>query len=111
MFYDPKRKMIVSFGASKPCGKNHNRYSIHAEHLAIHYCLTHDRKNRYQIYISRYTRQGTHKPTFCCNACSRLANKYKFQDRLFTITEDNEIVCAITKDPSISLAYKIKYSI
>jgi len=111
MFYDPKRKMIVTFGSSKPCGKNHNRHSIHAEQSAIYYCLEHDRNHRYHIYISRYTRQGTHKPTYCCNACSALAKKYQYQDRLFTVTEDNIIVNAITDAPLMSLAYKIKHSI
>ena len=105
---DPKRKMIVSFGSSKPCGFNHNRSSIHAEHQAIYYCLANDRNHRYQIYISRYTRRGTHKPIFCCLACDQLAKKYQFQDRLFTITEDHEILSAISDNPSTSLAYKIK---
>ena len=105
---DPKRKMIVSFGSSKPCGFNHNRSSIHAEQLAIYYCLANDRNHRYQIYISRYTRLGTHKPTFSCVACDQLAKKYRFQDRIFTVSEDHEIVSALTDNPSKSLAYKIK---
>ena len=105
---DPKRKMIVSFGSSKPCGFNHNRSSIHAEQRAIYYCLANDRNNRYHIYISRYSRRGTHKPAFSCVACDQLAKKYRFQDRLFTITEDHNILSAISENPSKSLAYRIK---
>jgi len=108
MFYDPKRKMIVDFGSSKPCGINHNRYSIHAEQQAIYYCLANDRNNKYQIYISRFTRQGKHKPAFCCNACSQLANKYQFQDRIYTISEEHKIITAMSDNPGLSLAYKIK---
>ena len=51
MFYDPKKKRIVDYGSSRPCGKNHNRFSIHAEQKAIHYCLDNDKRNRYEIYI------------------------------------------------------------
>jgi len=108
---DPKRKMIVSFGSSKPCGFNHNRSSIHAEQRAIYYCLAHDRNHRYQIYISRYSRQGTHKPIFCCAACDQLVKKYQFQDRVYTVTEDHEILSALSENPRTSLAHKIKQNI
>jgi len=107
MFYDPKRKRIVTFGSSKPCGHNHNRYSIHAEQKAIYYCLENDRNHKYHIYISRYTRQGNHKPTFCCNACSQLADKYNFKHRLFTF-DGNKKINAVIENPSTSLAYKIR---
>ena len=111
MFYDPKKKIIVNFGSSRPCGKNHGRFSIHAEQKAISYCRSHDKRNRYKIYISRYTRKGFHKPTFCCAACTLLVKKYNFETKIFTINEDNEIVNAVVDNPGISLAYKIKYNL
>ncbi len=110
MFYDPKRKMIVDFGSCRPCGKNHNRFSIHAEQKAINYCLKNDKRNKYKIFISRYNRYGEHKCTMCCHSCTKLAKKYNFIDRIFTIDND-KIISAISENPSISLAYKIKYNL
>jgi cytidine deaminase len=108
MFYDPKRKIIVEFGTSRPCGINHNRHSVHAEQKAIQYCLNNDKRKRYKIYISRYNRHGEHKCTMCCSSCTKLAKKYNFTDRIFTV-EDDKIISAISEFPEVSLAYKIKY--
>ena len=108
MFYDPKRKIIVNFGTSRPCGKNHNKTSIHAEQKAIQYCLNNDKRNKYKIFISKYNRQGNHKCTMSCLSCTQLAKKYNFVDRIFTI-DNNEIISAISDTPELSLAYKIKY--
>ena len=110
MFYDPKRKRIVDFGSSRPCGCNHSRFSIHAEQKAIEYCRNNDKRNRYEIYISRFSKIGNHKATYCCNSCTQLVNKYKFQARVFTV-DNGEIVNAVTDNPGISLAYKIKYNV
>ena len=109
MFYDPQKKRIVDYGSSRPCGSNMNRFSIHAEQKAIEYCRKNDKRNRYQIYISRYSRTGSHKPTMCCSACNILVHKYNFENRIFTINENNDIISAINDNPEISLAYKIKY--
>lgn len=108
MFYDPKRKRIVDFGSSRPCGCNHSKFSIHAEQRAIEYCRKCDKRNRYEIYISRYSKKGFHKPTYCCSSCTQLVKKYNFQGRVFTF-ENNEIVNAVIDNPEISLAYKIKH--
>jgi len=110
MFYDPKRKRIVDFGSSRPCGYNHSKFSIHAEQLAIEYCKKYDKRNRYQIFISRYSKKGFHKPTYCCNSCTKLVKKYNFEDRIFTIL-DNNIVKAVIDNPILSLSYIIKYDL
>ena len=110
MFYDPKKKRIVNFGTCRPCGKNHNRTSIHAEQKAIQYCLNNDKRNKYKIFISKYTRQGKHKCTMCCISCTKLAQKYNFTNRIFTI-DDNKVISAISDNPEFSLAYKIKYNL
>lgn len=110
MFYDPKRKIIVNYGSSRPCGLNHNKSSIHAEQNALYYCLKNDRNNRYQIYISRYTRDGFLKRTNCCHSCTQLLKKYNFQDKVFTF-ESDKIISAVTENPEVSLAYKIKYNL
>ena len=101
--------MIVTFGSSKPCGVNHSRASIHAEQLALRYCLKYDKRKRYEIYISRYDRKGFHKAKPCCNACCKLITKHGYHKRIFTVTGANEIISAIPEVPETSLAYKIKH--
>jgi cytidine deaminase len=110
MYYDPNKKRIVDYGSSRPCGVSHSRFSVHAEQKAIHYCLKNDKRNRYQIYISRYNRIGKHKCTMCCSSCTKLAQKYNFTDKIFTF-DNNEIISAISDSPELSLAYKIKYNL
>ena len=112
MFYDPKLKKIITFGGSRPCGHNHTKPSLHAEQIAINYCLKNDKRNRYKIFISRFDRYGNHKTTFCCHACTKVAKKYNMLDRIFTFSnENNEIISAISNNPEISLAYKIKHNL
>lgn len=108
--YDPKRKRIVKFGSSRACGINHPRQSIHAEQKALEYCMKYDKRNKYIIFISRFDKNGCHKPVDCCSSCSQLMYKYNYQNRIFTITENKEIISAIGK-PYLSLAYKIKYGL
>lgn len=108
-FYDPKKKIILDFGNSRPCGCNHNKTSIHAEQLAIEYCRKHDKRNKCKIYIGRYAKDGHLKPAYCCQACTRLARKYNFQNRIFTLNE-GEFVDAIPDKPKVSLAYQILHS-
>ena len=109
-FYDPKRKTIVKKGSSRACGKNFNRISIHAEQKAIEWCRNNDIRNRYQIYIWRYSKQGTLKSAHCCNACSQLVSKYNFKNRIFTFDNNNSCSPAMIDNPEISLGYKIKHN-
>ena len=111
MFYDPKKKVIVNYGSSRPCGKNHNKSSIHAEQNALNFCLKNDRNNRYHIYISRYTRDGNIKKTHCCRSCTQLLTKYNYENKVFTFNENKKIIPAIIDNPEISLAYKIKHNL
>jgi hypothetical protein len=110
MFYDIKKKIIVKYGSSRPCGENHSKSSIHAEQLALNYCLKYDRNNRYHIYISRYTRDGKLKRSYCCNGCTKLLKKYNYDNKVYTF-ENNRIISAIVDKPEISLAYQIKYKL
>ena len=110
MYYDPKRKRIITFGSSKPCGIISEQSSIHAEIIALNYCLANDKNNRYQIYISRYYKTGHHKSTTCCKACCQLLKKYNFQDKVFTF-EKNTIYSAVIENPDHCLSYKIKYDL
>jgi len=109
-FYDPKKRTILDKGTSRPCGKNHNRISIHAEQKAISFCRNSDKRNRYQIFIWRYSKDGMIKRANCCNACTKLASKYNYDDKIFTF--DNDSVCsAISDSPGVSLGYKIFHNI
>ena len=109
MFYDPKRKTIVDYGSSRACGENHNKASIHAEQNALQFCLKNDRNNRYQIFISRYSRGGSLKKIHCCHSCTKLLEKYNYQDKIYTFDENKKCIPAIISNPKISLAYKIKH--
>lgn len=106
-FYDPKRKNILDFGSSRACGCNHNRISIHAEQNAIDYCRKNDKRKNYEIYIWRYTKNGDLKSAHCCHSCTKLINKYGFQNRVYTFDNEN-IINAIIDNPQVSLGYKIK---
>ena len=109
-YYDPKKKVILDFGSSRPCGCNHNKISIHAEQRAIEYCRSNDKKHKYKIYIGRYARDGTLKPAYCCRACSQLVTKYEFKDRIYTL-DGGKFVSAIKDNPEISLGYRIKHDL
>lgn len=109
MFYDPKLKKILICGGSRPCGHNHNKPSLHAEQIAINYCLKNDKRNRYQIFISKFDIKGNHKSAFCCHACTKVAKKYNMLDKIYTF-KDNNIVSAIVDNPELSLGYQIKHS-
>tara|TARA_Y100000592_G_C5311418_1_gene240323 strand:- start:159 stop:527 length:369 start_codon:yes stop_codon:yes gene_type:complete len=106
-FYDPKRKNILDFGSSRACGCNHNKISIHAEQNAIDYCRKNDKRKNFEIYIWRYTKDGDLKSAHCCYSCTKLINKYGFQNRVYTFNDDN-IVDAVVDNPQVSLGYKIK---
>ena len=107
-YYDPKKKVILDFGSSRPCGCNHNKISIHAEQRAIEYCRKNDKKKKFKIYIGRYARDGHLKPAYCCHACSQLVTKYEFHNRIFTLDNGN-FVNALMDKPEVSLGYKIKH--
>ena len=109
-FYDPKRKNILDFGSSRACGCNHNRISIHAEQNAINYCRKNNKKNKLEIYIWRYSKDGNIKSAHCWYSCTKLVKKYNYQDRVFTFDKEN-IESAIVDNPQISLGYKIKYNL
>ena len=106
-FYDPKRKNILDFGSSRACGCNHNKISIHAEQNAINYCRKNDKRKNFEIYIWRYTKDGDLKSAHCCYSCTKLINKYGFQNRVYTFDNEN-IINAIIDNPQVSLGYKIK---
>ena len=103
--YDRKRKVIVNMGLSRPCGINHRKASIHAEQKAIDYCR--GKSRNYDIYIWRYSKGGKIKEKYCCTACTKLAQKYKFTNKIFTFLNGKRCSAVIDKPP-LSLCYQIR---
>ena len=108
--YDPKKKKILKKGSSRPCGINCRSISIHAEDDAISYCRNKDIPLRCSIYIWRWKKDGKIKPYKSCNACTKIINKYNFNNRVFTFNGDI-IESALVDNPSISLGYKMKHGL
>lgn len=106
-FYDTKKRVILKTGSSRPCGNHHNRTSIHAEECAINYCRNIKKKNLH-IYIWRWGSNGEIKPAMCCYRCTKVLNKYNMTNNVFTFNLNKNIISAISENPEISLAYKIK---
>lgn len=107
--YDKRRKTIVDHGSSRACGYNYIKPSIHAEQVAINYCRTHNNKNHLQIIIWRWDKKGKLKSAYCCHSCTKIIDKYNYQNDIFTC-ENSKIVLA-TGSPYITLAYKIKHNL
>ena len=100
--YDKRKKLFVAKGSSRPCGINHPKSSIHAEEQAIQYCRCKKNKN-YEIIIWRYNKSGEIKHKYSCIACTKLAKKYNYTDRIYTIY-NSEKCPAIINDPPPSLS-------
>lgn len=109
IIYDKKKKNIVNYGTNRPCGCNYHKSSIHAEELAINYCRSNNRN--LDIYIWRWDKNGNIKKTNCCISCTKLAEKYGYQNKIFTFNENNQKCNAITNNPLLSLSYMIKYNL
>ena len=109
IIYDKKKKNIVKMGTSRPCGDNHIKSSIHAEQICINYCRNYDKRNKYEIYIWRYSKVGEIKPVYCCSSCCQLLEKYNYSHKIFTF-EDGSIYPAYGK-PYITIGYIIKHGL
>lgn len=108
-FYNPTKKTIVNWGSSRACGCNNTKSSIHAEVNAINYCNT-KKNNKLNIYIWRYNIEGNIKPAYCCNSCTKVINKYNYNNRVFTFVNRKK-VSALVENPQISLAWKIMHNL
>ena len=106
-FYDRKKKIIVKYGSNRVNGNSSSKITCHAEEQAIKYCNKYDKKNKYDIYIWRYSKTGNIKSTSCCKSCTKLANKFNFTNRIYTFDNDN-IVNAIIDNPKVSLGNMIR---
>uniref|UniRef100_A0A6C0C7C2 CMP/dCMP-type deaminase domain-containing protein n=1 Tax=viral metagenome TaxID=1070528 RepID=A0A6C0C7C2_9ZZZZ len=106
-FYDRKKKIIVKSGSNRVNGNSSSKITCHAEEQAIKYCNKYDKKNKYDIYIWRYSKTGNIKSTSCCKSCTKLANKFNFTNRIYTFDNDN-ITNAIIDNPKVSLGNMIR---
>ena len=105
--YDSRKKLIISKGASRPCGINRSQISIHAEQKALEYCRSRSKKKHYEIYIWRYSKDGNIKHRYCCSACTKLINKYNYGSKIYTF-HNHKICHAIEENPSPSLGNQLK---
>lgn len=97
---------VVKIGSSRPCGCNHCKTSIHAEEIALRYCLKYPHK-KYKIIIWRWDKHGKINEKFCCSSCTKLLKKFNYEKNIFTISND-KIITAIQDNPEYSLSYLIK---
>jgi len=107
--YDKKKKTIASMGTSRACGENHNKISIHAEQKCLEFCRSNDKRNKYEIYIWRYAKDGRMKPVFCCGACTKLLGKFNYHNKVFTFQDNNR--CPAVGTPYITLGHQIKHQL
>ena len=107
--YDKKKKTIASMGTSRACGENHNKISIHAEQKCLEFCRSNDKRNKYEIYIWRYSKDGRMKPVFCCGACTKLLGKFNYHNKVFTFQDNNR--CPAVGTPYITLGHQIKHQL
>ena len=84
VIFNTKKKIIVKYGGSKPMVTGKSKISIHAEEIAMKYCINNKLDNRYHIYIWRWSKDGKIKPKYCCQSCCKLAKKLNFCDKIFT---------------------------
>ena len=105
-YYDPKKKVILDFGCSRPCGCNHNKISIHAEQRCLEFCRSHDKRHKYEIYIWRYSKEGKIKSVFCCGACTNLLHKFNYGNKIYTFKDHQR--CPAIGQPYITLGYQMK---
>ena len=110
--YDTNRRNIVDSGSSRVCGRNNEKRTIHAEELAIKYCMgklkgNSKSSNRYQIIIWKFNKHMLIKPAICCSSCTKLARKYNFTRNMFTVRHDS-IVSSIIANPIPSLGDRMR---
>ena len=109
LLMNQKRKTVVSSGSSRACGSNYNKASVHAEQKAIEFCRK-SKSRHLQIFIWRWSKMGKMKSTYCCRSCTQLVNKYGYENDIFTFN-DRIKENAVVNNPTLSLAYKIKYGL
>lgn len=109
VLYDKKKKTILKYSSSRPCGINHHKCSIHAEQRAL-YDISNYKSNNINIFIWRFDNKLNIKPCYSCHSCTVLLKKYGYDKKVFTF-EKSKIVSAIISNPGLSLSYKIKHNI
>ena len=106
MIYDPSKNIVIKVGTSKPCGYDKKISSVHAEILALNYCKKCDKRNRYEIYIWKYSKSGNIKSKNSCKLCTDRLKNCNMAKRIFTF-ENNEKISSIVENPIYSVGYLI----
>lgn len=105
--YDKKKKRILKISESRALCQRLSKLSIHAEELAIRDIIRLDPKNKCEIYIWRYNKEGKIKSTNCCKSCTELLKKYKMENRIYTF-KNGVKVSALIDDPVVSIGNMIR---
>ena len=105
--YERKKKRIIKLSENRANGYGSSKITNHAEECAIKDLINLDPKNKCDIYIWRYGKTGDIKTSTCCKSCTKLANKYNYQNRIFTF-KDDEIINAVVDNPSVSLGNMLR---
>ena len=105
IIYNISKNKIIKMGSSKAiCENNYKLGSIHAEEQAIKYCLKYDKKNKYKIFIWKWSNTGYLREKYCCYRCTLLINKYKMSNKFFTFN-NNKVCSAVISNPNNSLFF------
>ena len=105
--YDKKKKRILKISESRALCKGLSKLSIHAEELAIRDLKKYDPKNKCDIIIWRYNKEGKIKSTNCCVNCCNLLKKHNLENRIYTF-ENGKKITAITDNPILSIGNLIR---
>ena len=105
--YDKKKKRILKISESRALCKGLSKLSIHAEELAIRDLKKYDPKNKCDIIIWRYNKEGKIKSTTCCINCCKLLKKHNLENRVYTF-ENGKKITAITDNPIHSIGNLIR---
>ena len=105
--YDRKKKRIIKLSENRANGYGSSKITNHAEECALKDLINLDQKNKCDIYIWRYNKNGEIKSMNCCKSCTKLMYKYNLESRIFTFSEGKR-VNAIVKNPIESLGNLIR---
>ena len=105
--YSRKKKWILKINESRANCKGSSKLSLHAEECAIKDLKKLDPKNKCDIYIWRYNKNGEIKPTTCCKSCTKLLKKYNYENRIYTFV-DGKKTTAIVDNPIESIGNIIR---
>ena len=102
LFIFKEEKRILKINESRANCKGSSKLIFYAEECAIKDLKKLDPKNKCDIYIWRYNKNGEIKPTTCCKSCTKLLKKYNYENRIYTFVNGKKTT-AIVDNPIESI--------